>query len=128
MKRTVAMFALLCSLFITIIMLEFYRTAISRGNGERPHATSLTSNSVLNISRMALPAHVIPERMDLCSNRAPKNIFFDVGSNRGDVLHAFLYKNTYLIVTIPTGSLQRSTIQPHMTFMALRLFHHSLNH
>jgi hypothetical protein len=39
-----------------------------------------------------LPTHVYPERMDVCSNRAPKNIFFDVGSNRGDVLHAFLYK------------------------------------
>ena len=74
-------------------MLKFYGTAQRGGNVEPPHATSLTGNRVLNISRMALPAHVTPERMDLCSNRAPKNIFFDVGSNRGDVLHAFLYKH-----------------------------------
>jgi len=92
MKRTVVIFVLLCSLFITITMLEFYRIAQRGGNGERPHVTSFTGNSVLNISRMALPAHVIPERLNFCSNRAPKNIFFDVGSNRGDVLHAFLYK------------------------------------
>jgi FkbM family methyltransferase len=60
-------------------MLEFYGTAQRGGNVELPHSTSLIGNST-------------SERMDLCSNRAPKNIFFDVGSNRGDVLHAFLYK------------------------------------
>jgi hypothetical protein len=60
-------------------MLEFYGTAQRGGNVELPHSTSLIGNST-------------SERMDLCSNRVPKNIFFDVGSNRGDVLHAFLYK------------------------------------
>jgi hypothetical protein len=88
MKRAVVILFFLCSLFILITMLEFYKTAQHGGNVEFPHATSLTGN----ISRMALPTHVFPERMDVCSNRAPKNIFFDVGSNRGDVLHAFLYK------------------------------------
>ena len=88
MKRAVVILFFLCSLFILITILEFYRTAQHGGNVEFPHATSLTGN----ISRMALPTHVFPERMDVCSNRAPKNIFFDVGSNRGDVLHAFLYK------------------------------------
>jgi FkbM family methyltransferase len=92
MKRAVVILFFLCSLFILITMLEFYRSAQHGGNGEFPHATSLTGNSVLNILRMALPTHVFPERIDFCSNRAPKNIFFDVGSNRGDVLHAFLYK------------------------------------
>ena len=108
-------------------MLKLYRPAQRGGNGERPHVTSLTGNSVLNISWVALTAHVIPERMDYCSNRAPKNIFFDVGSNRGDVLHAFLYNKHLSDRTVPTGSLQRSMIQPHMTFMALKLFPHSLN-
>jgi hypothetical protein len=85
----VVIFIYLCSSLIGIIN---YITVHRGGNDECTHVTSLTGNCVLNMSRMALPAHVTPERMDLCSNRAPKNIFFDVGSNRGDVLHAFLYK------------------------------------
>ena len=85
MKRTLVIIVFVCSLFITITLLEFYRTAISRGNGERIHVILPVGYRVLNISRMALPTHVILERMDYCSNRAPKNIFVDVGSNRGDV-------------------------------------------
>ena len=89
MERKVVILIFLCS---SLIGITNYITAHRGGNVECTHDTSLTRNSVLNMSGMALPAHVTPERMDLCSNRAPKNIFFDVGSNRGDVLHTFLYK------------------------------------
>jgi hypothetical protein len=89
MERKVVILIFLCS---SLIGITNYITAHRGGNVECTHDTSLTRNSVLNMSGMALPAHVTPERMDLCSNRAPKYILFDVGSNRGDVLHAFLYK------------------------------------
>ena len=76
MKRKVVILIFLCSLLIGITN---YITAHRGGNDECTHVTSLTGNSVLNMSRMALPAHVTPERMDLCSNRAPKNIFLTLG-------------------------------------------------
>ena len=109
-------------------MLEFYRSAQHGGNGEFPHATSLTGNSVLNILRMALPTHVFPERIDFCSNRAPKNIFFDVGSNRGDVLHAFLYKQHLKNSNNPNWKFAEEYDPATYDFMVLKLFHHSLNH
>jgi hypothetical protein len=93
MNRTAVILVFLCSLFILITLLEFYGTAQRGGNVELPHSTSITGNSVLNISRTALPAHVTPERMDLCSNRAPKNIFFDVGSNPSG--ERIVHENTY---------------------------------
>jgi hypothetical protein len=68
MNRTAVILVFLCSLFILITLLEFYGTAQRGGNVELPHSTSLIGNST-------------SERMDLCSNRVPKNIFFDVGSN-----------------------------------------------
>ena len=44
-------------------MLKFYRTVQGGGYGERPHATYITGNSVLYISRMALPEHVILQNL-----------------------------------------------------------------
>ena len=128
MKRTVVIIVFVCSLFITITMLGFYRTATSRGNGEHAHITLPTGYRVLNISRMALPAHFIPERIDFCNNRGATNIFCDVGSNRGDVLHAFLYKKHLRNSNNPDWKFAEVYDPATYNVYGLKLFHHSLNH